>query len=106
VKLLLDECVDQRLRADLPDHEVKTVPEMGWSNYRNGDLLDAAQHEFDVLITVDRRLPYQQHLPRFDIAVVILHARTNRLADLRPLVPRLKSALPTAPVGEATVIGS
>lgn len=102
MKLLLDECVDQRLRADLHEHEVMTVSERGWS----GDLLRVAQHEFDILITVDRNLPYQQQLPKFSIAVIILHARTNRLVDLRPLVPLLLAALPTAPQGEATTISS
>ena len=106
MKLLLDECIDQRLRADLHGHEVKTVAEMGWSNFKDGDLLSAAQHEFDTLITVDRNLPYQQHLPKFNIAVIILRARTNRLAHLKPLVPLLLAALPTAPIGEATVVGS
>jgi predicted nuclease of predicted toxin-antitoxin system len=104
MKLLLDECVDQRLRADLHQHEVQTVAEMGWSNFKDGELLSAAQHQFDILITVDRNLPHQQHLPKFRIAVIILRARTNRLADLRPLAPLLLAVLPTAPVGEATII--
>lgn len=104
MKLLLDECVDQRLRAELHVHEVKTVADMGWSNYKDGDLLNAAQHEFDAFITVDRNLPYQQHLPKFNIAVIVLRTRTNRLVDLQPLVPGLLAALPIAPVHEATVI--
>ncbi len=106
MKLLLDECVDQRLRAELHGHEVKTVAAMDWSNRKDGELLNAAQHEFDAFITVDRNLPYQQHLPKFNIAVIILRARTNRLVDLQPLVPSLLAALPTAPVGEATIISS
>ncbi len=106
MKLLLDECVDQRLRAHLQEHEVTTVAEMGWSTFKDGELLSTAQHQFDTLITVDRNLPYQQYLPKFKIAVIILRARTNRLADLVPLVPLLLAALPTAPVGEATVISS
>lgn len=103
MRLLLDECVDQRLRAELHGHQVKTVAEMGWSNFKDGELLSVAQHEFDTLITVDRKLPYQQHLPKFRLAVMILHARTNHLVDLQPLVP---AALPVAPVGEATIIRS
>jgi predicted nuclease of predicted toxin-antitoxin system len=63
MKLLLDECVDQRLRAELHGYEVKTVADMDWSNFKDGELLSAAQREFDTLITVDRNLPYQQHLP-------------------------------------------
>ncbi len=106
MKLLLDECVDQRLQGELHAHEVKTVADMGWSNFKDRELLNAAQHEFDALITVDRNLPYQQHLPKFNIAVIILRARTNRLVDLQPLVPALLVALPTAPTREATVVNS
>lgn len=105
MKILLDECVDQRLAADIQGHEVKTVPAMGWANYKNGELLTLAQAEFDVLVTVDRNLPYQQNLSRFTIAVVILRAPTNRLVDLKPLVPRLLLVLPTALVGDATYVG-
>ncbi len=104
MKLLLDECVDQRLRLGLHEHEVKTVGDMGWSNFKDRDLLSTAQYEFDALVTVDRNLPHQQHLPKFRIDVIILRARTNRLVDLMPLVPSLLAALPTAPMGEATVI--
>lgn len=106
MKLLLDECVDQRLAAEIQGHAVKTVPEMGWASFKNGQLLSLAQYDFDVFITVDRNLPYQQRLPTFNIAVVILQAPTNRLADLKPLVPRLLAELQTAPVGQATFVGS
>jgi hypothetical protein len=106
MKLLLDECVDQRLAAEIQGHEVKTVPEMGWANFKNGQLLNLAQHDFDVFITVDRNLPYQQNLPKFNIAVVVLQTRTNRLADLKSLVPLLLAELQTAPAGQATFIAS
>ena len=104
MKVLLDECIDQRLAAEITGHEVKTVPEMGWANLKNGHLLTVAQAEFDVFVTVDRNLPFQQNLPKYKIAVVVLRAKSNRLADLRPLVPKLLSSLPTAPNGTATVI--
>ena len=87
LKLLLDECVDQRLRSELDQHEVKSVADMGWSTLKDGERLSAAQYEFDALITVDRNLPYQQHLPKFRIAVSILRARTNRLADFKTACP-------------------
>ncbi len=105
MKLLLDECVDQRLAAEIQGHAVKTVPEMGWANFKNGELLRLAQHDFDVFITVDRSLPHQQNLAKFNIAVVILRAWTNRLADLKRVIPHLLAELPTAPVGQATFIG-
>jgi hypothetical protein len=74
---------------------------MGWSGIENGELLTLAAKEFDVFITVDRNLSFQQNLPKFNIAVLVLHAPSNRLADLRPLVPKILSILPTLNKGEA-----
>ena len=105
MKILLDECVDWRLSRDLQDHEVKTSRQMGWATVKNGELLVLASETFDVFVTVDRKLPSQQNLNVLAIAVVVLRARTNRLADLRPLVPSLLAALPHAKRGEATVVG-
>jgi Domain of unknown function (DUF5615) len=67
LKLLLDECVDRRFAGELPGHDVKTVPQMGWAGIKNGVLLTLAEAEFDVFITVDRNLSFQQNLPRFNI---------------------------------------
>ena len=74
------------LKRDLVGHDVKTAPEMGWASKRNGELLALAVSEFDAFLTADRN---QQDVSAFDIAVVLLAARSNRLDDLRPLVPRL-----------------
>jgi hypothetical protein len=101
VKLLLDECIDWRLTKDLEGHDIKTVPQMGWAGIKNGVLLTLAEKEFDVFITVDRNLAFQQNLPTFNIAVLVLHATSNRLADLRPLAPKILSTLPTLTKGEA-----
>lgn len=105
MKLLLDECIDRRFAKELTWHEVKTVPQMGWSAKKNGELLALAETEFDVFITVDRNLSFQQNLPKFNIAVLILHAPSNRLADLKPLAPKILSALPTLINGEAESLG-
>jgi hypothetical protein len=86
VKVLVDECVDWRLARDIIGHEVKTARQMGWSTIKNGELLALAVKEFDVFVTVDRNLSFQQNLPAFEIAVIVLRAASNRLADLRPLV--------------------
>jgi hypothetical protein len=102
VKVLLDECVDRRLAREITGHEVTTAPEMGWASVTNGDLLALAQNDFDAFVTVDRNLSFQQHLPRFSIAVVILRGRTNRLAELRPLIPKLLEILPKAKQGQVT----
>jgi hypothetical protein len=105
VKLLLDECIDRRRAKDLEGHDVQTVPQMGWAGIKNGELLTLAEKEFDVFITVDRNLSFQQNLPKFNIAVLVLHASSNRLADLKPLAPKILATLPTLTKGEAEHIG-
>jgi len=100
VKILLDECVDRRLARELAGHEVKTVPQMGWAGIKNGELLTLAEKEFEAFVTVDRNLSFQLNLPRYNIAVIVLRCRTNRLQALLPLVPKLLSALPASKPGE------
>jgi hypothetical protein len=104
VRLLLDECIDRRLAKEFVGYEVKTVPQMGWAGIKNGQLLALAETEFDVFITVDRNLSFQQNLPQFKIAVVVLHAFSNRLADLKPLAPKILEVLATVTKGIATVV--
>lgn len=105
MKLLLNECIDRRLTRDLAGHEVKTVPQMGWAGIKNGELLTLAEKEFDVFITVDRNLSFQQNLPTFNIAVLVLHSSSNRLADFKPLAPKILSMLPTLTKGKAEHVG-
>lgn len=105
MRVLLDECVDRRLARQLSSHAVKTVPEMGWATIRNGDLLAPAEKEFDVFVTVDRNLSFQQNLRRFKIAVLVLRARTNRLVDLLPLIPKILEAIPRSKAGEVVSVG-
>jgi predicted nuclease of predicted toxin-antitoxin system len=104
MKILLDECIDRRLARELVDYEVKTVPQMGWAGIKDGQLLVLAEAEFDVFITVDRNLSFQQNLPQFDIAVIVLQASSNRLADLKPLAPKVLDILTTIVKGKATVV--
>lgn len=104
MRLLLDKCIDRRLAREFVGYEVKTVPQMGWAGVKNGQLLALAAAEFDVFITVDRNLPSQQNLPQFDIAIVVLQASSNRLADLKPLAPKVLAVLTTVIKGQATVI--
>jgi predicted nuclease of predicted toxin-antitoxin system len=95
VKILLDECVDQRFRRELPGHDVSTVQEAGWAGNKNGELLNLAQKHFQVFVTVDRNLYFQQNLPKFNLTVFILTATTNRLEDLQPLAPQILNHLAT-----------
>ena len=106
MRVLLDECIDWRLSRDILGHDVKTAHQMSWASIKNGELLALAADHFDVFVTVDRNLAFQQHLTSFRIAVVILHAKTNRLADLQHLVPGLLSALESVQPGTATHVGT
>ncbi len=78
---------------------------MGWATIKNGRLLRLAEQEFDVFVTVDRNLSFQQNLPKFDLAVAVLRARSNRLEDLQPLAAPLLAALPEMKPGKVVVIG-
>ena len=106
MRVLLDECVDWRLSRAIVGHEVRTARQMGWSAIKNGDLLALAEQQFDAFVTVDRNLSFQQHLPAFKIAVIVLRVRSNRLSALLPLVPALLATLATARTGEVTYVGS
>lgn len=104
MRILFDECVPRRLRKSLLEHDVRTVPEMGWTSLRNGALLTSAQNEFQAFVTTDRHLPSQQNLSKFTIFVVVLVAKRNKLEFLLPLVPELKRALSEFKSGEARFV--
>jgi len=104
VRILLDERVDRRLAKDITGYEVLTVVEMGWAGKSNGELLTLAQEQFDVFVTTDRNPISQQNLARFHIAVFILAARSDRLADLQGLVAALLRALPFSKPGKSKKI--
>jgi uncharacterized protein DUF5615 len=104
VKILLDENLDWRIGRDLPGHEVESVPLIGWAGLKNGKLLSEAEKQFDVLLTMDSKMFYQQKLVKYKIAVIALKARSNRLADTRPLMPKVLAALASVKVGTLTVI--
>ena len=104
MRILLDKCVPRGLRRLLPGHEIKTVPEMGWSGIKNGRLLTLAQEAFDVFLTVDQNLSCQQNLARFRVAVMVVPARSNDINDLRPFVPAILAALPSVTPGQAITV--
>ena len=100
MRILLDECIPRRFRRELPGHEVRTGPEMGWASFENGALLAAASGKFDVLVTTDQRLSYQHNVSTFGIAVVVLVTARNKLESLLPLAPELRKALEEVKLGE------
>jgi hypothetical protein len=86
-------------------HTVTTVPKHGWSGIKNGELLQLAEKKFDVFVTVDRKISTQQDLTKFKIPVLLIRAQTNRLEDIRPLVPELLKTLAGVRAGTLTTIG-
>lgn len=85
MRVLLDEILDRRLKRWLPEGvEAVTVRERGWDSKKNGELLAVAEKEFDLSLTTDRGIPHQQDLSRFDLTVVVLTVKSNRLSDLEP----------------------
>lgn len=101
MRLLLDECVDQKLRLLFAEHDCQTAAYAKLAGFKNGALLAAAEAGgFEVLITTDQGIPYQQNLDGRRIAILVLCASTNRLADLKRLVPRALLRLRTIEPGE------
>jgi hypothetical protein len=106
VRVLLDECVPRKLRRELPGHDVKTVADMGWSGTKNSALLRLAAAGFDVLLTVDQGIPYQQNLPGLDLALVIVRAPSNDINDLRPKMPEVLRVVETIQPGQVVYVGA
>jgi hypothetical protein len=100
MKLLLDECVARDLKRDLVGHEVLTAVESGFGGLENGELLRAAAGKFEVLITVDRNLPFQQNIGALKISVLLLISSGITYADLRPLIPKVLDKLSSIKPGE------
>jgi predicted nuclease of predicted toxin-antitoxin system len=112
MRLLLDECLDARLRRDLPGHDVSTVQREGWAgvtnDVTNGRLLAqiSASGRFEIFVTVDKNMPHQQNLREILFAVVVLRARSNRYADTAPLMAELLARLTELTPGSVvTIVG-
>ena len=105
MRVLLDECLPRKLKSDLAEHEVGTAQEQGWAGWKNGALLQAADGRFDVFLTVDRNIPFQQNLQGLRIAVIAMVAKSNRFKDLRPLMAQVRQALLKAKAGAVLRVG-
>jgi len=97
MRILLDESLPRRLRNSFPGHEVATVPETGWSGLENGELLQLAASRFDLFVTADQNLEYQQNLSSLPLSVAVLAAPSNRVEALLPLVAQLLARLDNLP---------
>ena len=104
MRVLIDACLPVQLKAHLPLTGVKTARELGWQQKKNGELLALAQTQFDVLVTMDKNIPAENYLANFGIALVIVRARSNRLAALLPLVPEILTAIAAGKPGHALIV--
>jgi len=87
MRILIDECIDERFRNSLPGHDCQTARYAGFAGLKNGALLNAAETaRFDVFLTMDQSIEYQQNLTGRNIAIIIFRAKSNRLKDLSPHV--------------------
>jgi hypothetical protein len=99
-RVLFDENLPRLFRAKLPEFEIRTVQEEGWGSFRNGELLRRAEGRFDVLLTADRRMQYQQNLTVFGIGVVVIVTPRLQLQVLERALQPLRQAISSVVFGE------
>jgi hypothetical protein len=104
LRILLDENLPWPFGELLVGHTYDTVIRAGWSGVKNGRLLTLAQTQFDIFLTMDRGIPFQQNLNKYLVAVFLLRAASNDLADLRPLAGLVLKAAKTPKKGACTII--
>ena len=96
MKILLDECVTKKLKANLKEFEVFTVFELGWGGVKNGKLLTlCVENNFDVFLTIDKNLNYQQNISKYKIAVVVFNSITSKIEELSHFIPPFKEQILT-----------
>jgi len=100
MRILLDESLPRKLALSITGHEVQTVQKQGWAGLKNGELLRRASESFEVLVTGDQSLEFQQNLAKVSVAVVVLVAKNNRIETLRPLIPKLLAVLESIQRGQ------
>ena len=105
MKILLDECLPRRLLRDLSDHQATTVPRQGWSGLKDKELLQKAAREFDVFITLDSNLAFQQNLSSLHLCIIVIRAFNSRYETIQPLVLDLQLALKNAMPNHLMLIG-
>lgn len=107
MKVLLDECLPRRLKRELREYDVATVPEMGWAGIKNGALLRLIQTAgIEVFVTIDGNLTYQQNLKDTRLTIIVLKAPDNTIETLRPLAPRILTALQSINPGSTLLIAA
>lgn len=105
MRVLLDENLPIDFAADLTGHDVQTVRDRGWTGIENGELMRRAANTCDVFITMDQNLPRQQSVTQLPFGVIVVHAASNRLVDLRPLASALLRAITVTKAGDLQQVG-
>ena len=101
MKILLDECMPRALKRELLGHECRTVPEAGLAGKKNGELFNLAEAAgFEVLLTVDKGLEYEQNLANRKIALLVVSSRSNDIDNILPHVPAVLNALGSIKAGK------
>jgi predicted nuclease of predicted toxin-antitoxin system len=100
MKILIDECLPRKLKQTLKEHEVMSVPEAGWAGKKNGELLRLMIGAFDIFLSIDSNLEYQQKLIGQPVSFVLLSAKNNRFETLLPLMSEVRHALETIQSGQ------
>ena len=107
MKRLLDECIPIKLKNHFQSHQCRSVSEEGWAGEKNGESLNKAENAgFQAFLTIDQGIEYHQNLRSRRIAIVLIHSKSNRLADLRPHVPEILRTLNTLQPGQLVKVGS
>jgi predicted nuclease of predicted toxin-antitoxin system len=105
VRVLLDECVNPRVRAAFVGHEVETVADAQWRGSSDVRLLTLAQGRFDVVVTIDRGFEFEHNLKKLDFGIVIVHVRKNRMEHYRPLFEAMAAAVGLVQPGAVLHVG-
>jgi predicted nuclease of predicted toxin-antitoxin system len=106
MRILIDECLDERLRNFLPDHDCQTARYAGFAGLKNGELIEAAEKaKFEALLTLDQGFEFEQNLRGRKIAILIFRTRSSRLKDILPHVPRALKALKSIKPGQVIQVG-
>lgn len=103
-RVLFDENMPRKLRRDLPEFFIRTAQEQGWAAFQNGNLLRRAAENFDVIVTIDQRMRYQQNVQLMNIAVVVIEIPDTRLVKLRLLLPEIREAIANVGPGQIAVV--
>ncbi len=106
MRVLLDECVNPRVREAFPNHEIQTVQSMGWAGITNGKLIALAQQSFDVFVTVDQNLEHQQNLSKLKLGLIVVTVPDNNIKYFRPIFSRLLTAAESVRPGQVIHVTS